>query len=276
MNRNEKLFSIGEVAKMFHVSVGTLRHYEQAGLLKPEAVDTDTGYRYYSVRQFEILNTIRYLRVLDMPLAQIAEYLNNRDISAIEEKLLHQKELIEQKQRQLAAIERKITHRLKHISDAKNSRLEEISLITVPPCRVVWLRDSLHLESYLDLEYSIRKLEEHQKESLVFLGKVGVGIAKEQLIAKEFTQYSRVFLILDEEDDYNGAVEKMPEETCIAVRFCGSHGQAPVYYEKLLTYAVENGLEIAGDSREITLIDEGMTSNTDEFVTEIRIPVKRR
>ena len=37
----EELFQIGEVAKLYHVSVGTLRHYEQAGLLKPEYTDPD-------------------------------------------------------------------------------------------------------------------------------------------------------------------------------------------------------------------------------------------
>ena len=36
---NKKLFQIGDVAKMFHISVGSLRHYEQAGLLKPEYID---------------------------------------------------------------------------------------------------------------------------------------------------------------------------------------------------------------------------------------------
>ena len=46
-----ELFQIGEVAKLYHLSVGTLRHYEQEGLLKPEYTDPATGYRYYSVRQ---------------------------------------------------------------------------------------------------------------------------------------------------------------------------------------------------------------------------------
>ena len=41
-----ELFQIGEVAKMYHLSVGTLRHYERVGLLAPEHVDPDTGYRY--------------------------------------------------------------------------------------------------------------------------------------------------------------------------------------------------------------------------------------
>lgn len=65
MEKHE-LFQIGDVAKMFHLSVGSLRHYERIGLVMPEYVDQETGYRYYSTRQFECLNTIRYLRVLDM------------------------------------------------------------------------------------------------------------------------------------------------------------------------------------------------------------------
>ena len=30
-----KLFPIGEVSKLFHISVSSLRHYENIGLLKP-------------------------------------------------------------------------------------------------------------------------------------------------------------------------------------------------------------------------------------------------
>ena len=86
----DKLFRIGEVAKMFHMSVGILRYYEKEGLLKPEYTDKFTGYRYYSAAQFEILNTIRYLRVLDMPLPQIAEFLKNRDVDLMKSMLLRQ------------------------------------------------------------------------------------------------------------------------------------------------------------------------------------------
>ena len=41
----KNLFQIGEVARMFHLSVGSLRHYEKAGLLHPEYIDPDSGYR---------------------------------------------------------------------------------------------------------------------------------------------------------------------------------------------------------------------------------------
>ena len=63
---------------MFHISVSNLRHYEKAGLLTPAHVSPDSGYRYYGMEQFEALNTIRYLRALDMPLAEIADFLQNR------------------------------------------------------------------------------------------------------------------------------------------------------------------------------------------------------
>ncbi|EOS81215.1 hypothetical protein C817_00872 [Dorea sp. 5-2] len=270
---DKKLFQIGDVAKMFHISVGSLRHYEQAGLLKPEYIDENSGYRYYSTRQFEVLNTIRYLRLLDMPLNQIADFLQNKDIDVIEDKLLKQKEIIARKQQELAIIERKIDRRLQQLRDAISSDLNTIRLVNTPPCRIAWIEDTLELNSYLDLEYSIRRLEEHQAASLTFLGKVGVGIARDNLIADRFEHYNLVFLLLDDEDTYEGNITQLPAVTCVSVRFCGSHSEAAVYYQKLMDYIHGNHLEITGFSREITMIDYGITNDTDKFVTEILIPV---
>ena len=271
---DKKLFQIGDVARMFHISTGSLRHYEQAGLLKPEYIDQDTGYRYYSVRQFEILNTIRYLRALDMPLEQIDDFLKNRDIDVIEDKLMKQKELVARKQRELAIIEQEIDHRLDQLRDAMNSELDVIQLKKVSSCRIVWLKDSLRPKSYLDLEYAIRRLEENQTESVVFLGKVGVGISKENLLAGRFDQYDSVFLVLDAEDSYEGTVEQHPEELCVSMCFCGSHKEAGAHYEKMMEYIEKHKMEVTGFSREITMIDYGITNNTDKFVTEILIPIK--
>ena len=270
---NKKLFQIGDVAKMFHISVGSLQHYEQAGLLKPEYTDPETDYRYYSARQFEVLNTIRYLRVLDMPLGQIGEFLGNRDIDVIEDKLLNQKKLIKKKRRELETIERKIDHRLQHLRDARTSELNVIHLKKFPPYRTVWMKDSLRLKSYLDLEYAIRRLEENQRESLVFLGKVGVGISKDNLLAGKFGEYDQVFLLLDDEDSYEGKVEQHQEELCVSIYFCGSHSEAEIYYHKLMKYIDEHKMQVAGSSKEITMIDNGITDDPDKFVTEIRIPV---
>ena len=108
MARTQELFSIGDVAQLFHLSVSSLRHYETIGLLTPEYTDPATGYRYYGPRQFEVLNTIRYLRALDMPLGQIRTFLRNRDVGRIEQLLREQKAAVVRKQAELQRVERKI------------------------------------------------------------------------------------------------------------------------------------------------------------------------
>lgn len=275
MERKE-LFQIGDVAKLFHLSVGSLRHYEKIGLLHPEYIDSETGYRYYSTRQFECLNTIRYLRVLDMPLPQIASFLKNRDVNKMREMLRQQKETVAKKQKEFQIIERKIENRLRQLDDALSSELDAVQIIQTPVRRIAWIRNNLSINSYLDLETSIRKLENRQKNAVVFIGKVGVGIAKERLLKKQYIRYDMVFLILDKEDSYNGVTEKLPTETCVSIRFCGSHSEAPAYYQKLNNYISDHNMMITSFSKEITMIDYGITNDTSQFVTEIQIPVRTK
>lgn len=267
------LFQIGDVAKMFHISVGTLRHYEKSGLLQPEYTDNETGYRYYSTRQFECLNTIRYLRVLDMPLEQIADFLNNRDIDRMQFMLRQQKETVISKQKELKIIERKIENRLRQIEDALSSELDIISIRQFAPRRIAWIENTLSINSYLDLETSIRQLEQHQRNTVVFLGKVGVGISREKLLNGEYDRYDKVFLLLDKEDAYSGPIEEVPEETCVTLRFCGGHKEAFAYYKRLMDFISEQKYYISGFSKEITMIDYGITDDTEKFVTEIQIPI---
>ena len=200
---------------MFHLSVSSLRHYEKMGILIPEVTDPDTGYRYYSTRQFEPLNTIRYLRALDMPLNEIADFLQNRDLDKIEEKLKQQKEIVIQRELELKRVERKIENRLNQLTDARNSTLDVISLITADAYRLVWIEDTLTIREFVDMETPIRKLEQKQNEALIFLGKVGVGISPENLENGLYQQYNGIFLILDEEDQYEGKVIQVPQTLCV-------------------------------------------------------------
>ena len=272
MEKSE-LFQIGTVANMFHLSVGTLRHYEKTGLLQPEYIDPETGYRYYSTRQFECLNTIRYLRVLDMPLDQIANFVSNRDIDNIQLMLQQQKELVIKKQQELKIIENKIEHRLKQIKDALSSELDTIQIEQIPARRIAWIKNTLSIKTYLDLETSIRQLDQYQQDAVVFLGKVGVGISKEKLQNKQYDTYDTVFLLLDQEDSYAGKIVELQEETCVTLRFCGSHKDAVAQYKKLNDFMVAQNLCITGFSKEITMIDYGITDDPKKFVTEIQIPV---
>lgn len=270
----QNLFSIGDVAKLFHLSVSSLRHYENVGLITPEYIDPDSGYRYYGTRQFEVLNSIRYLRALDMPLTEIADFLDNRDVERMEEKLLFQKQTVVAKQEELKRIERKIDNRLSMIADAKESVFDTVRLSLKEKCRMVWVDNSLKIRGFLDMEKPIRELDRNQTEAVIFLGKVGVGIASENLKKGCLDRYDGIFLILDEEDHFEGETTELQETLCVSIRFHGSHAEAPEQYRKLLSYIKEHKLEISGFSREITMIDYGLTNDFSKFVTEISIPVK--
>lgn len=267
------LFSIGQMAKLFHISQSSIRYYEKSGFLTPEYVDPDSSYRYYGPRQFEAFNTIRYLRTLDMPLPEITDFLHNRDVARIEQKLRQQKQEVARRQQELSRIERKIDNRLRQLHEAQTAALGQIELTESEPCRLFWIGQTLQITDCSELELPTARLAEAQAEALIFLGKVGVGISAEHLTAGEFAQYDGIFLVLDEEDRFDGEQICLPRARCARVMFRGSHLQAPEQYGRLMACLRENDLRPAGFSREITMIDAGFTSAADQYVTQIMIPV---
>ena len=271
---NKRLFSIGEMARLFHLSVSSIRHYESCGLIKPEYVDPDTGYRYYSPRQFESFNTIRYLRALDMPLDDIEDFLHDRDIDKIEEKLSRQKVIVAEKQQELARIERKIDAQMQRLRDAQSAALGRIEIVRVPACRIFWTENHTTAQEPESLDLSTSDLAAAQTEAIIFLGKVGFSISEQHLKEKQYAQYDGTFLLLDEADRFDCALLSLPETLCVRARFHGHHLQSPEQYRKLEEFIREHHLQICGFSREITLIDYGITNDPEKFVTEICIPVK--
>lgn len=72
--------TIGDFAVLCHLSVRTLRKYHEAGLLRPDHVDPDTGYRYYTPEQLPTAQIIRRFRELDMPVREIAAIVDTTDV----------------------------------------------------------------------------------------------------------------------------------------------------------------------------------------------------
>ena len=166
-------------------------------------------------------------------------------------------------------------NRLRQLEDAASSHPGEISLGPVPPRRLASVPGPLTITSDgLDLEPSIRQLESRQPEAMIFLGKIGVGINPERLLRGEYSVYDHVYLLLDPEEDYLGEVVHVPEQTCLTVRFVGTHVQAAPWYARLMKRVSQERLTPSGPSLEVTLIDQGLTDNPDLYITEIRIPVE--
>jgi DNA-binding transcriptional MerR regulator len=79
--------AIGEFSRLTYLSVKTLHHYHDVGLLEPADIDGTTGYRRYSLDQVSTAHLIRRLRDLDMPVAEVAEVLSAPDDTVRDERL---------------------------------------------------------------------------------------------------------------------------------------------------------------------------------------------
>lgn len=65
------------------ISVRTLHHYDEIGLLCPDEV-TDSGYRLYSERNLDDLQQILFYRELDVPLKKIKEIMSRPSFDQVE------------------------------------------------------------------------------------------------------------------------------------------------------------------------------------------------
>jgi DNA-binding transcriptional MerR regulator len=88
METIEQLMPIGRFARLTGLSVKALRHYDEVGLLRPAAVDPDTGYRSYAPAQVRRAETIRKLRRLELPLDDVFTLLETDDPELIR-RVLH-------------------------------------------------------------------------------------------------------------------------------------------------------------------------------------------
>lgn len=118
---------IKEFARLSGVSVRTLHYYDQIGLLRPAAVDAQTGYRFYDETSLLRMQEILFYRELDFPLKSIAEILSSPHYSK-EEALEEQRKLLTLKKERLERLIDAIDGALKGENVMKafdNSKVEQ-------------------------------------------------------------------------------------------------------------------------------------------------------
>ncbi len=74
------LIQVGELAKRAGLTVRTLHHYEQTGLLTPSA-RSEAGYRLYNLSAVQRLHMIKALAQAGLTLATIKDYLDRQTLS---------------------------------------------------------------------------------------------------------------------------------------------------------------------------------------------------
>ncbi|MGW3038609.1 MerR family transcriptional regulator [Kitasatospora sp. NPDC001159] len=107
MNENEG-HSVGAVAKIAKVTVRTLHHYDEIGLLSP-AGRTRAGYRRYVDADLDRLQQILFYRELGFPLEEIAAILDDDSVSPSEH-LRRQHRLLTDRIRHLQELATAVEH----------------------------------------------------------------------------------------------------------------------------------------------------------------------
>jgi DNA-binding transcriptional MerR regulator len=131
------MFTIGEFARLGGVSVRTLRHYDDIGLLRPAMVDQDTGYRGYSAEQLGPLNRIIALKELGLSLIQARRLLDGITLDELRGMLILRRAQLEHElqehQNQLLGVEA----RLRYIAREGAMPADDIVAKRIPAVGVV-------------------------------------------------------------------------------------------------------------------------------------------
>lgn len=105
---------VKEVAELVGISVRTLHHYDEIGLLVPDET-SEAGYRIYSQQNLAMLQQILFFRELGFPLKQIKEIVTDPAFDRLKALRLHEQLLLDKRQR----LEKLLETVRKTISNAK-------------------------------------------------------------------------------------------------------------------------------------------------------------
>ena len=268
---SDTLYKIGMFAAMNHITVKTLRFYEEQGLLMPALIHPETGYRYYTLSQMAVLHQITALKLAGFTLEEITHINSGADEKAV---------LLKKKSELLAKISdltRQIAVVDGYLSKRKTGLSAPVLIKTIPKTTVAFMQ--IRLESY-------DRLFDRMPEMGALMEKAGCECALPEYC---FTNYLEpgykdgdipveICESVVEAKKETGELrfKTLPEIRAACVFHKGSYRTFSESYEAVLRYIEENGYEIAGEIRESYI--DGIWNKDDEsqWLSEIQVPVKRK
>ena len=199
--------TIGQMAELNQVSTQTLRLYDREGLLTPDIVDSQTGYRFYHVTQSARLDMIQYMKSYGMTLKQIHTNLSEKDPEVIKSFLRKQFDVIEEKQIVLKRRQKAIERILENYNRSETLPRNGMIFFEYIPERVIYPHYSgkdFFEQDYSGYELILRELKHHlvQKNiDLTYFCNVGTIMRKDQLLSGTFKS-NEFFLFAERESSY--------------------------------------------------------------------------
>ena len=265
------LYKIGMFAAMNHVTVKTLRFYEEQGLLVPAQIHQENGYRYYTLSQMAVLHQITALKMAGFTLEEIARIHSGADEEAVLQK--KKSELIAK----IAELTRQIAVVDGYLSKKETGLSHPVLIKTIPETTVAAMR--VRIESYDSLFDVMPKMG-------ALMEKAGCECALPEYCFTNYLEpgYKDEDILVEICEAVTGAKEEigglyfrtLPEIQAACIYHKGSYGTLSESYESVLKYIEENGYEIAGAIRESYI--DGVWNKDDEsqWLSEIQVPVRKR
>lgn len=246
----EKL-TIGQMAKLNHISEQTLRFYDKIKLLEPDGINEQNGYRYYSIKQSAYLDMIQYMKSLGMDLKDIRRHLEHGDPSLIKS-ILHQKSSqIDEEIRRLKYQKRAIERTLQSYQRYEASPPDGAIVLEYIEERQMYCIDAgmnfydYGIEIY---EEMLRKLKENlisDKLPQIYFCNAGTILRQENLIRRRFYS-SEIFVLVDRDFVPDELTVSIPANTYLCI-YCNKFEKEKEYIENLLNAVQEKGYVIVGD-----------------------------
>ena len=268
---SDTLYKIGMFAAMNHVTVKTLRFYEEQGLLMPALIHPETGYRYYTLSQMAVLHQITALKLAGFTLEEIAGIHSGVDEEAV---LLKKKAELLAK---IADLTRQIAVVDSYLSKKKTRLSAPVLIKTIPETTVAFMR--IRLDSY-------DGLFDRMPEMGALMEKAGCECALPEYCFTNYLEpgYKDGDILVEicesvvEAKKETGELhfKALPEIQAACIFHKGSYRTFPESYEAVLRYIEENGYEIAGEIRESYIDGVWNQDDESEWLSEIQVPVMRK
>ena len=272
---NKTKLKIGEFSQMMQVTVKTLRHYEQKGLLLPDEVDEWTGYRYYSIEQMQKLQSIRDLHSLGFSLDEIKELYDDDSHTP---SVRQMDEKIKETELQL----NQLIARRNRLLEWKNSRkqitkMEKFNIQALPEIIVASHREVIpNYEALGPMCYE--KIGPEMQRLGCKCPKPGycftVGHNGEYTPTNIDIEYCEQV----EEMGIDSAIIKFKKLPAIPKALCMKHiGPYEKFYESFIEtfkYMEQNGYKIAGKPRTSYVDGPWNQDDPEKWVSVIQIPIE--
>jgi DNA-binding transcriptional MerR regulator len=264
--------TIGDFSRATHLSVKTLRHYHDVGLLEPSEIDPATGYRYYSEQQIPTAQVIRRLRGLQMPIAEVKAVLAARDSDARNRLIVAHLDRLESELARTNAAVGELRDLLE-----RSAAPRAIEHRTVPPTQALAIQQTVDREDILSWwQGALGELHAILRSQRIAPTGPPGGI-----YASEIFEHGRgsatVFVPASRTTPAVGRVEPLlvPAAELAVARHHGSPAHIDLTYGELGAYVIRHEISVDGPLREYYLVGLLDTDNAEQWQTEIGWPIFR-